>query len=109
MLNTSWPIPIIMPTKRLRKQLKSAIATFLEYFKKKRTETSPLLNLVQFRINDNKLSTTNTINTEDESASANETNLDIKEKKNDNIDEVDLKGVKSRTKVQLILKFRKLR
>lgn len=85
-----------MPSKQKCKQQKFAKATSLKVFKKKRLETSLTPNLVQFKIDDRKLSTTNTTitgnmdNTNNKfktqfwNESANKTDLDIKEKRNGN-------------------------
>ena len=102
-LNTSCPIPIIMPTKCRRKQFKSARAASLEYFKKRRFEANLLPNSAQFRIDKDKLSTANTTDTEGESVtwfwskSAYKTNSDTEEEGNSNLDEMNSEGVESRT------------
>ena len=100
--STSFPIPTIMPTKRRRKRLKSARAASLEVFKKRRSEASPLPNPAQLRVDDHKLSTADTTDTEGESGtwfwneSANETDSDTEEEGNGN-HEKDLKGDESST------------
>ena len=91
-----------MPSKQRRKQWKSARAASFEVFKKKRLEASSLPNSVQLRIDDRKLSTTNTDDTDNESGtwfwnkSANKTDSDIEEEGNRN-HENDLEGDESRT------------
>ena len=91
-----------MPTKRRRKQLKSARAASLEVFKKRRSEANSLPNSAQLRVDDRELSTADTTDTEGESEtwfwneSANETDSDTEEEGNGN-HEKDLEGDESRT------------
>ncbi len=51
----------------MAEQLKFLLAASFKVFKKKRSEASPLLNSVQLKVNDFKLSTFNITNTEGES------------------------------------------
>lgn len=85
-----------MPSKRRREQWKSARAASLEVFKKRRLEASLLPNSAQLRIDDRKLSTADTTNTDDTddmdnesgtwfwNKSANETDSDTEEEGNGN-------------------------
>ena len=91
-----------MATKREREreQWKSARAASLEHFKKKRVEASLLSNSAQLRIDDNKLITADTTDTEGTwlwNESANETDSDTEEEGNGDIDEIGLEGDESRT------------
>lgn len=90
-----------MPNKRRREQLKSARAASLEVFKKRRSEANSLPNSAQLRVDDRKLSTADTTDTEGESGtwlwneSANETDSDTEEGENGN-HEKDLEGNESK-------------
>lgn len=91
-----------MPNKRRREQLKSARAASLEVYKKRRSEANSLPNSAQLRVDDRKLSTADTTDTEGESGtwfwneSANETDSDTEDEENGN-HEKDLEGNESRT------------
>ncbi len=82
-----------MVSKRRRDHLKAAREASVASFKKRRSEASSLPTLDQCEIDDNKLSTTNTSDTEDDSQtwfwneSANETDSDLEEESNDEDDE----------------------
>ena len=82
-----------MSSKRRREQWNSARAASLEVFKKRRLEASLLPNSAQLRIDDRKLSTADTTNTDDTdnesgtwfwNESANETDSDTEEEGNGN-------------------------
>ena len=83
-----------MPNKRRREQLKSARAASLEGFKKRRSEANSLPNSAQLRVDDRKLSTADTTDTEGESGtwlwneSANETDSDTEEGENGNHEKI---------------------
>lgn len=86
-----------MPSKRRLDQLKSARAAAVQACKKRKSEASSVLN-AHPEIVDDKLSTTDTSNTEDESGtwfwneSANESDPDTEEGEEDDKNESDLGG-----------------
>ncbi len=85
-----------MPSKRRRAQWKSANAASVQSFKKRKSEASSLLNSTQLKVNDTKLSTTDTSDTESNSEvwfwneSANETDSDSEEEGDGDEDESDI-------------------
>ena len=91
-----------MVSKRRRDHLKAAREASVASFKKRRSEASSLPTLDQCETDDNKLSTTDTSDTEDDSRtwfwneSANETDSDSEEEGNDEDDE-NLEEERSKT------------
>ena len=98
-----------MPSKRQRAQWKSANAASVQSFKKRKSEASSLLNSTQLKVNDTKLSTTDTSDTESNSEvwfwneSANETDLDSEEKGDGDKDESDMEIDSELTKLRKLL------
>ena len=92
-----------MPSKRQRAQWKSANAASVQSFKKRKSEANSLLNSTQLKVNDNKLSTTDTSHTESDSEvwfwneSANETDSDSEEEGDGNEDESNTEIEEPRT------------
>ena len=86
---------VAMVSKRRHDHLKAARKASVALFKKRRSESSLFPTLDHCKINDNKLSTTNTSNMEDDSQtwfwneSANKSNLDSEEEDNHRSDEDD--------------------
>ena len=90
-----------MVSKRCRNHLKAAREASVASFKKRRSEASSLLTSDQCEIDDNKLSTSDTSDTEDDSRtwfwneSANESDSDSEE--GGDVDDGDLKEDHSKT------------
>ena len=82
-----------MPYKRCLDQLKSARAAAVQACKKRKSEASSVLNTVHLKVEDDKLSTTDTSNTEGGSGtwfwneSANESDSDTEEEEDKDEDE----------------------
>lgn len=89
-----------MPIKRRLQHLKAARAASVESFKKRRLEASSLPNSARLQIDNDKLSTGDTSDTDGESGiwfwneNANETNSDFEDK---DVDEDDWEEEQSRT------------
>lgn len=95
----------------MAERLKFVLAASFKVFKKKRSEASPLLNSVQLKVNDFKLSTFNITNTEGESGiwfseRPNETDWDVEKKKKKNHG-VNLKDDEFRTEKAVSFKVHK--
>ena len=93
-----------MVSKRRRDHSKAAREASVASFKKRRSEASSLLTSDQCEIDDNKLSTSDTSDTEDDSRtwfwneSANESDSDSEEGDDDDVDDGDLEEEHSKTK-----------
>ncbi len=82
-----------MPSKRQRDQWKNARAASLQTFKKRKEESSSIQNLVQPQLDDDKVNTSDTSDTESESGtlfwheSANERDSDSEEEEYSDVEE----------------------
>lgn len=94
-----------MPTKICLNQLKLIRDFVAKFYKKKKFQTSLVINL-QYKIEDDKLNTADTSNMKDkfeicfQNNNTNKSNLDAKEEENDNKNKLDMK-VKKSNKVRL--------